>query len=127
MLLSNSHIIVGQKNNSTAAMALSSLINALYELESYAVVRMVKKDDQSPTVNLLAPSIEAEFECLIEVQLPFAEDVRDYKFPPLDKVVTISGKILKEHRNLPTDQLNAAMSDYVDRMDLSAFGEDEEG
>lgn len=108
-------------------MALSSLINALYELESYAVVRMVKKDDQSPTVNLLAPSIEAEFECLIEVQLPFAEDVRDYKFPPLDKVVTISGKILKEHRNLPTDQLNAAMSDYVDRMDLSAFGEDEEG
>ena len=39
----------------------------------------------------------------------------------------MSGKELKVHRNLPNDDLQAAMSAYVDSMDLSTFGKDDEG
>ena len=79
-------------------------------------------------VVLLAPYIEREddevYESLIEVQLPFAEDVRSYRFPPLDKVITVSGKIVTEHRNLPSGKLQEAMSNYVDSMELNLKDDD---
>lgn len=127
MTLSVSCVVIAQKTNSKAIMALSSLIHALFELESYAVARLVTKADREPLITLLAPSIEVDYECLLDVQLPFAEDVRSYRFPPLDRVITVSGKEIREHRNLPNDTLSAAMSDYVDRMDLSDLGKDDEG
>lgn len=127
MSMSNSNIVIAQRTNSKAIMALSSLIHALFELESYAIARLVPKADKPPVILLLAPSIEVDYECLLDVQIPFTEDVRSYKFPPLDRVSTISGKVIKEHRNLPNDTLSSAMSDYIDSMDLSSFGRDEEG
>ncbi|KAL8822733.1 MAG: hypothetical protein Q9191_006537 [Dirinaria sp. TL-2023a] len=127
MHMSVSCVTIAQKTNNKAIIALSSLIHALFELESYAVARLVPKDGRDPLITLLAPSIEPDYECLLDVQLPFAEDLRSYKFPPLDRVVTVSGKIITEHRNLPSDALKSAMSDYVDRMDLSTFGKDDEG
>ena len=127
MNMSLSSVIIALGTNAEASLALSSFIHALFEVDSYAVARLVTKDDKPPVVVLLAPSIEAEYECLIDVQLPFAEDVRSYRFPPLDKIVTISGKVLSEHRNLPNADLRQAMSDYVDQMDLSELGRDEEG
>ena len=110
-------------------MGLSAFIHALHEVESYAVARYVQKDGTSPQILLLKPNpgLEDGFECLYDVPLPFAEDVRSYQFPPLDKVLTVTGNILTEHRLLPTDDLKQAMSDYVDAMDLSEFGADDEG
>ena len=127
MTMSVSCVVIAQKTNSKAIMALSSLIHALFELESYAVARLVTKADKEPLITLLAPSIEVDYECLLDVQLPFAEDVRSYRFPLLDRVITVSGKEIREHRYLPNDALSSAMSDYVDRMDLSEFGKDDEG
>ncbi|KAI4189820.1 MAG: hypothetical protein L6R41_001186 [Letrouitia leprolyta] len=127
MCMSNSNVIIAQKTNRKAIMALSSLIHALFELETYAIARLVPKADKSPVILLLAPSIEFDYECLLDVQVPFTEDFRSYKFPPLDRVITVSGKVIKEHRNLPNDTLSSAMSDYIDSMDLSSFGRDEEG
>lgn len=127
MTMSVSCVVIAQKTNSKAIMALSSLIHALFEVESYAVARLVTKADKEPLITLLAPSIEVDYECLLDVRLPYAEDVRSYRFPPLDRVITVSGKEIREHRNLPSDALSAAMSDYVDRMDLSDLGKDDEG
>lgn len=127
MTMSVSCLVIAQKTNSKAIMALSSLIHALFEVESYAVARLVTKADKEPLITLLAPSIEVDYECLLDVRLPYAEDVRSYRFPPLDRVITVSGKEIREHRNLPSDALSAAMSDYVDRMDLSDLGKDDEG
>lgn len=110
-----------------SGLALSSLIWALLELDSYAVARIVTKDGKDPLLVLLAPSIEPDLECLYDMPLPFAEDVRSYQFPPLDKVVTVSGQTLTKHRFLPSDELSEAMSDYVDAMDLSTYGIDDEG
>lgn len=125
--MSKTNVVVAQRTNEKAILALSSFVHALYELETYAVARLVPKDGKSPVMVLLAPSIDADAECLFEVELPFAEDLRSYRFPALDKIVTVSGKELKQHRFLPSDDLVDAMSDYVDAMDLSSFGEDEEG
>ena len=140
MSMSRTNVIIAQRGNEKASMALSSLIHALYELEIYAVARLVTKVNVKPLILLLAPSIEqvegetkvagsgGGFECLTDVELPFAEDLRQYKFPPLDRVKTVSGKTLTtEHRNLPEDNLKNAMNTYVDKMDLDALGEDEQG
>ena len=113
---------VARKNDVKSQLALSSLIHALSELESYAVARLVMKDDKDPTLVLLAPSIDVDVECLYDVPLPFAEDVRGYQFPPLDRVITVNGTTLTKHRLLPNDDLNEAMSDYVDAMDISEAG-----
>ncbi|KAL2263225.1 hypothetical protein VTK26DRAFT_7719 [Humicola hyalothermophila] len=122
-------IIVAQKHNEESELALSALIHALHELESYAVARYVQKDGAQVQILLLKPNpaIEDEFECLYDVPLPFAEDVRSYQFPPLDRVLTVTGNVLKEHRLLPSDDLKEAMSGFVDAMDLSTFGRDDEG
>jgi ATP-dependent DNA helicase 2 subunit 2 len=117
-IIDNSNMLVSQKGNDKAALALSSLIHALFELGSVAVARFVKKDMAEPMITLLSPSVEPDFECLIENVLPFAEDVRTYRFPPLDKVLTVSGRALTEHRNLPSDDLLQSMSDFVDSMSL---------
>jgi ATP-dependent DNA helicase 2 subunit 2 len=61
------------------------------------------------------------------MKVPFAEDMRYYTFAPLDKVVTMKGKVLTKHRNLPTAEMDEAMSDYVDSMNLMTIRHDEEG
>ncbi|KAK5047638.1 hypothetical protein LTR84_006303 [Exophiala bonariae] len=118
MLLDSANMVVGQKGNDKAGLALSSLIHALHELNSVAVARLVKKDGAEPILTILSPLANQEIECLVENVLPFAEDIRSYRFPPLDKIVTISGKELTEHRNLPSDDLLNSMSDFVDSMSL---------
>ncbi|EXJ82161.1 hypothetical protein A1O1_08230 [Capronia coronata CBS 617.96] len=118
MMLDNSSMIVGQKGNDRAAIALSSLVHALHEVESVAVGRLVKKDMAEPIITLLSPLVAKDVECLIENILPFAEDVRSYRFPALDKVLTVSGKEITQHRNLPSEDLLQSMSDFVDSMSL---------
>lgn len=127
MEMSRTNIIIPQKANEKASMALSSFIHALYELESYAVARFVAKENKEPLILVLAPDIKAEYECLIDSELPFAEDMRGYRFPPLDRVVTVSGKEIHTHKNLPSEDLMKSMGDYIDSMDLSTAGVDDEG
>jgi ATP-dependent DNA helicase 2 subunit 2 len=74
--MSSTNVIVAQKGNEKAAIALSSLIRALYELETYMLVRFVKRKNDAPVMMVLAPEIEADFECLIDVQVR-----RDTSFP----------------------------------------------
>jgi ATP-dependent DNA helicase 2 subunit 2 len=104
-------------------MALSSFVHALHELSSVAVARLVVKSDKPPELILLAPVIEAEAEYLVDVSLPFAEDVRGYRFPPLDRVVLASGKSITVHRHLPDEKLQVAMDSYVEGMDLDNHAE----
>lgn len=116
-----------KKNDTKSEIAFSSLVWSLLATESYAVARIVIKEGKEPLLVLLAPHVDNEIECLYDVPLPFAEDIRTYQFPPLDRVITVSGQTVTKHRFLPSDDLNGAMSDYVDAMDLSSYGIDEEG
>ncbi|KIW06201.1 uncharacterized protein PV09_02679 [Verruconis gallopava] len=129
MSMSETSQTVPSKVNQKAAMAFSSLVHALYERDSYAVARLVTKNGRNPIMVLMAPFFDPanNFECLVDVELPFAEDMRSFTFPPLDKVVTVGGKHIERHRNLPNEALLSAMSDFVDTMDLSTFGKDDDG
>lgn len=98
-------------------------MHALWESDAYAIGRLVRKDNVAPVMVLLAPNIEPDFECLLEVALPFTEDIRQYKFAPLDRVRTSRGDITEQHRYLPTTKLNDAMGAYMDSMDLDKLGE----
>jgi ATP-dependent DNA helicase 2 subunit 2 len=123
--MSRTNYILPQPTNQQAQLALSSFIHALWEGGFYAIARLVVKDEKPPVIVLLAPHIAGEFECLVDAELPFEEDMRRYKFPPLDKKLTVSGKIITEHRDLPNSDLMDAMSNYVDAMDLSTLGRDD--
>lgn len=125
--MGDSNVTIAQTVNDKARMGFSSFVHALHELETCAVARFVRKDGSEPQLILMMPSIEPDLECLIDIPLPFAEDVRTYRFPRLDKVVTINGTVLTQHRNIPTDALSDAMSAYVDSMDMSKCGKDDEG
>jgi ATP-dependent DNA helicase 2 subunit 2 len=125
--MGEAHVIIARKMDQKSQLALSSLIHALHELDTYAVARIVTKDMKEPQLVVLIPNIEHDFECLYDVPLPFAEDVRNFQFPPLDRVITTSGATLTKHRNLPNDALNQAMSDYVDAMDISEYGKGDDG
>ncbi|CAI6333823.1 unnamed protein product [Periconia digitata] len=127
LAMSRSNYILPQKSNVQAKLALSSFIHALWEAECYGVARLVTKENKPPLVVLLVPRIEPDLEALVEVELPFEEDMRRYKFPPLDKKLTVSGKTITEHKDLPNKDLMQSMSDYVDAMDLSTFDRDDEG
>jgi ATP-dependent DNA helicase 2 subunit 2 len=128
MSMDKSHLVVPMRTNTKAIMAMESFSQALHELETYAVARLVTKSGKSPTLVLLTPCIEPGYtKCLYEVELPFAEDLRAYKFPPLDRILTISGKVLKEHRHLPSPALQDAMDNFVDQMDISKLEIDDEG
>lgn len=119
--------MVAQRVNDKAILGLSSLIHALHELDSHAVARIVPRPGNNPSLVLLSYEINNEFECLYENQLPFHEDIRSYKFPPLDRILTVSGKTLHVHRNLPNENLQQAMDDVVDAMDLDGFDRDDQG
>ncbi|KAI6246142.1 ATP-dependent DNA helicase II subunit 2 [Erysiphe necator] len=126
MNMGESCITVAQQHNDPARLAMSSLVHALHELESYAIARIVSKNSKDPSIVLLAPLIKpGELEALVDVPLPFAEDVRTHRFPPLDRVLTTSGTELTTHRNLPSNELSVAMSNYVDALDFSNFGNDD--
>lgn len=120
-------VTYARKWDEESELALSSLVWALLEVESYAVARLVLKDGKDPLLVLLVPHVDPEAECLYDIPLPFAEDIRSYQFPPLDRVVTVSGQTLSKHRLLPSEELDEAMSDYVDGMDLSSYGIDDDG
>lgn len=62
---------------------------------------------------------------MLKWQLPFAEDEHNFWFPSLTTYKTASGKILKEHPLLPTDEQCDLMDDFVQSMDLSTLEEDE--
>ena len=59
--------------------------------------------------------------------MPFADDVRKYTFPSLDKLINKSGEIVTEHPYIPTQEQQDAMDDFVDAMDLMEAEKTEEG
>ncbi|ERT00772.1 hypothetical protein HMPREF1624_02005 [Sporothrix schenckii ATCC 58251] len=125
--MGESCIILPRRFSEADELAYSALVHAMVDTETCAVARLVAKDMKEPQMLLLLPTATKDHVCLYDVPLPFAEDVRSYPFPPLDRVITATGAVLKKHRLLPNDDLNQAMSDYVDAMDISMFGTDQDG
>jgi len=69
LLLSRSNVIIASKVNNKAIIALSSLIHAMIEVEVVAVARLVVKMNKPPLLVVLAPFVDADYECLFEVEV----------------------------------------------------------
>jgi hypothetical protein len=108
--------------------ALSSIIRAMYQKGVLAIARMVSRDDADPKMGILKPCIEPNMDYLLWAQMPFADDVRRYRFAPLDMLVSKKGESITEHPYLPTKAQQTAMDEFVDSLDLMEAGDkDEEG
>ncbi|KAH7926187.1 SPOC domain-like protein [Leucogyrophana mollusca] len=109
-------------------VALSSIVQAMYEKDVMAIARWVSKDGMDPKMGVLAPSMFEKIDCLLWVQMPFADDVRKYTFASLSHLVSKKGESITKHPYIPTDEQMDAMDKFVDAMDLMEAGEkDEEG
>ena len=126
--MSSTDYVVAERFDQRSSRAMSSLCNALYEMNFCAFGRLVSKDQGPVRMVLLTPYFEENFEALILCDLPFDEDYRRFAFPSLTELLTKSGKLLppdsKERiLKLPNDQMNDAMEAYVDKLDLMMPGE----
>ncbi|GAA6003096.1 uncharacterized protein JCM10292_002859, partial [Rhodotorula paludigena] len=115
----------------------SALVNAMDERSTMAVVRFVKKGYTrnglfrmpDPQVGVLYPKINEEgVEYCTWVRFPFAEDLRQFQLGSLERLFNRKGKRVHDNKLLPTEEMDDAMDDFVDAMDLTEAGPpDEEG
>ncbi|XP_059149965.1 X-ray repair cross-complementing protein 5-like [Physella acuta] len=115
--------VTAEKGDETAAVALSALINALYDTNTVAIARRVYASNSSPRIGCLIPHIKAKYECLLWMELPFCEDIRTFTFGslPLHEDVVVNKKYK------PTDDQLNKIDALIDSMDLTAALEGEDG
>ncbi|NXO72419.1 XRCC5 protein, partial [Phainopepla nitens] len=100
--------VFAAKDDENAAVAFSALVRALDELNVVAVVRYAYDRRCNPQIGVAFPYIKDAYECLIYVQLPYMEDLRQYVFSSLKN----------SKKCIPTvDQLSAVDS-LIDSMNL---------
>ncbi|XP_067426154.1 X-ray repair cross-complementing protein 5 [Emydura macquarii macquarii] len=107
--------VFAAKGDEAAAVALSALIHALDELDVVAIVRYAYDRRSNPQVGVAFPCIKDAYECLIYVQLPYMEDLRQYMFSSL--------KHNKKYS--PTEDQLSAVDSLIDSMSL--VYEDDDG
>ncbi|XP_019582611.2 X-ray repair cross-complementing protein 5 [Rhinolophus sinicus] len=107
--------VFAAKDDEAAAVALSSLIHALDELDMVAVVRYAYNKNTNPQVGVAFPYIKDTYECLVYVQLPFMEDLRQYMFPSLKN----------NKKFIPTEAQLSAVDALIDSMSLVKEDEEE--
>uniref|UniRef100_A0A452H2P5 Ku domain-containing protein n=1 Tax=Gopherus agassizii TaxID=38772 RepID=A0A452H2P5_9SAUR len=107
--------VFAAKDDEAAAVALSALIHALDELDVVAIVRYAYDRRSNPQVGVAFPCIKDAYECLIYVQLPYMEDLRQYMFSSLKN----------NKKYTPTEDQLSAIDSLIDSMSL--VYEDDDG
>ncbi|XP_045709630.1 X-ray repair cross-complementing protein 5 [Phyllostomus hastatus] len=108
--------VFAAKDDKAAAVALSSLIHALDELDMVAIVRYAYDRRAHPQVGVAFPHIKDTYECLVYVQLPFMEDLRQYMFSSLKN----------NKKYTPTEAQLSAVDALIDSMSLIKKEEEED-
>ncbi|KAG7450798.1 SPOC domain-like protein [Guyanagaster necrorhizus] len=120
--------IWGDPSSPQQQVALSSIVQAMYEKGVVAIARWVSKDGMDPKMGVLSPMMFDKVDCLLWAQMPFADDVRKYAFASLDHLVNKKREAVQEHPYLPNEEQLEAMDNFVDAMDVMTAGErDDEG
>ncbi|GAB1285069.1 X-ray repair cross-complementing protein 5 [Apodemus speciosus] len=126
--------VFAAKDDEAAAVALSSLIHALDELNMVAIVRYAYDKRANPQVGVAFPYIKDAYECLVYVQLPFMEDLRQYMFSslknnkkctPTDQAHYVALAALELTVETRRAQLSA-IDDLIDSMSLVKKNEEED-
>ena len=114
--LGGTDVVLPDDGDNVAATAMSALIHAMQENDVYAIARYVVKDHKGPRPVCLSPYTERSengrtLECLVLNTLPFADDLRPFRFKSLSEV------------ELSKEQESAADA-LIDAMDLSIASTD---
>ena len=111
--------VAAQPGDVEAQRALSAVAWSMTEMNRTALARYVARRNARPMLVALLPDIARPdgSEALLLVQLPFADDMRDFAFPGLDSQPSF----------VPTDQQRAVARDLVRAMDLDKAAADETG
>ncbi|XP_072541137.1 X-ray repair cross-complementing protein 5 [Salminus brasiliensis] len=104
------------KEDEHAAVALSALIRALDSLNMVAIVRYAYDRRSNPQVGAAFPCIKEKYECLMYVQLPYMEDLRQFAFPSLEN----------NKKFAPSEAQLSAVDALIDSMMLVEEGDDGE-
>ncbi|XP_038600374.1 X-ray repair cross-complementing protein 5 isoform X1 [Tachyglossus aculeatus] len=107
--------VFAAKDDMAAAVALSTVIHALDQLDAVAIVRYAYDRRSNPQVGVAFPFIKEAYECLIYVQLPYMEDLRQYMFSSLKNKKSCA----------PSEAQLSAVDALIDSMSL--VHQDEEG
>uniref|UniRef100_A0A4W6FKC1 X-ray repair cross-complementing protein 5 n=1 Tax=Lates calcarifer TaxID=8187 RepID=A0A4W6FKC1_LATCA len=79
-----------------------------HELKMVAIVRYAYDRRSNPQVGAAFPCIKQDYECLLYVQLPFTEDLRQFTFPSLEN----------NKKFTPSDTQLSAVDSLIDSMML---------
>lgn len=107
--------ICAPNDDEAAAIALSALVHALHDLEMVAIVRYAYDRRSNLQVGVAFPHIKEKYECLVYVQLPYMEDLRQYLFSSLSN----------NKKAQPSDAQLSAVDSLID--DMSLVHEDDDG
>ncbi|NWY55072.1 XRCC5 protein, partial [Chionis minor] len=107
--------VFAAKDDENAAVAFSALVHALDELKVVAIVRYAYDRRCNPQIGVAFPYIKDTYECLIYVQLPYIEDLRQYIFSSLKN----------NKKCIPTADQLSAVDSLIDSMNLVC--EDDDG
>nr|XP_046260202.1 X-ray repair cross-complementing protein 5 [Scatophagus argus] len=112
--------VFAPKDDEHAGVALSALIRALDELQMVAIVRYAYDRRSNPQVGAAFPCIKQDYECLMYVQLPFMEDLRQFTFPSLEnnKKFTPSDTQLKAVDSLIDSMMLVEQDDNAEQKDM---------
>ncbi|NWU97737.1 XRCC5 protein, partial [Upupa epops] len=100
--------VFAAKDDENAAVAFSALVHALDELNVVAIVRYAYDRRCNPQVGVAFPYIKDAYECLVYVQLPYMEDLRQYIFSSLKN----------RRKCVPTEDQLSAVDSLIDSMNL---------
>ncbi|XP_027735543.1 X-ray repair cross-complementing protein 5 isoform X3 [Empidonax traillii] len=100
--------VFAAKDDENAAVAFSALVRALDELKVVAIVRYAYDRRSNPQIGVAFPYIKEAYECLIYVQLPYMEDLRQYIFSSLKN----------NKKCIPTADQLSAVDSLIDSMNL---------
>ncbi|KFP61416.1 X-ray repair cross-complementing protein 5, partial [Cariama cristata] len=100
--------VFAAKGDENAAVAFSALVHALDELKVVAIVRYAYDRRCNPQIGVAFPYIKDAYECLIYVQLPYMEDLRQYIFSSLKN----------NKKWIPTADQLSAVDSLIDSMNL---------
>ncbi|NXH98082.1 XRCC5 protein, partial [Pachycephala philippinensis] len=100
--------VFAAKDDENAAVAFSALVRALDELKVVAIVRYAYDRRCNPQIGVAFPYIKDAYECLIYVQLPYREDLRQYVFSSLKN----------RKKYVPTADQLSAVDSLIDSMSL---------
>nr|XP_009939224.1 PREDICTED: X-ray repair cross-complementing protein 5 [Opisthocomus hoazin] len=108
--------VFAAKDDENAAVAFSALVHALEELKVVAIVRYAYDRRCNPQIGVAFPYIKDAYECLIYVQLPYMEDLRQYIFSSLKN----------NKKCIPTADQLSAVDSLIDSMNLVYENDDGE-